>query len=80
MEALTIPDIKRSDLTEVALRLMAIGYDSVKAIRDFEFVDRPHLEVINSAIRDLEAMSFLHGSVVNKPMADLAVQLPVYPG
>ncbi|POS72501.1 pre-mRNA-splicing factor ATP-dependent RNA helicase prp43 [Diaporthe helianthi] len=55
MEASTIPEIKRSDLAEAVLKLMAMGYDSLRAVWDFEFVDQPDPEVLYAATQDLFA-------------------------
>lgn len=56
MEDSTVPEIKRSDLTEMVLRLMAMGGRSVKDVWNFEFVDQPDPEVLIAAFEDLIAM------------------------
>lgn len=52
----TIPEIKRCDLAPMILGIMVLGFDSIKDIWEFEFLDPPDTEQFLRAVQDLAWM------------------------
>lgn len=74
----TLPEIKRTNLAEIILRLLHIG---IKNIEQFPFVDPPSPNGIKDGLRTLKEVGAIHNAKERKlsPHGKLMAQLPLDP-
>lgn len=72
----TKPEIQRSDLAGVVLRLIGIG---IKDVENFELPDAPSREMIVNAVLTLQAIGALTPSFDITPLGEKLLDLPVEP-